>query len=97
METSRQIIEKGEFYEMRHRIKCFKDEIVEEIDLKYFTLLSDESDWIKDNDKLKTWCDKYGVKDYHDGNAFTNALRQNGWVCFDHYYVIMGNIKLRIK
>ena len=90
-------IEKGEFYETRHRIKCFKDETVETMVLNYFTLLSDKNDWIEDDQKLKVWFDKYDVDDYEDKNRFTDALIQNGWKCISHYYVIAGDIKMEMK
>ena len=90
-------IEKGEFYEKRHRVKSFKDEIVEELVLNYFTILSEKNDWIEDDCKLKAWCNEYGVDDYEDKNAFTDALRRNGWGSVFHYYVIVGDIKLTMK
>ena len=87
-------IEKGNVYEKRHRVKCFKDEIVEETVLNYFTLLADNSDWIEDDDKLKRWCGEHGLHDYKDRGAFLDALRRNGWKCIHHYYLIIGDIKL---
>ena len=87
-------IEKGEVYEKKQRVKCFKDEIVEETVLNYFTLLSDKSDWIEDDEKLKAWCTEYCLFDYKDWNALVDSLRQNGWENIYHYYLIKGDIKL---
>ena len=87
-------LKKGEVYEKRHRVKCFKGEIVEETVLNYFTLLADKSDWIEDNDKLKQWCDKHSLFNYKDRDTFVDTLRQNGWECVHHYYLIIGDIKL---
>ena len=87
-------IEKGEVYEKKQRVKCFKDEIVEETVLNYFTLLSDKSDWIEDDEKLKAWCNEFGLFDYKDRNALVDSLRQNGWEIINHYYLITGDIKL---
>ena len=90
-------MENREFYEKRHRVNCFKGEIVEEIVLNYFTILLDKIDWIKDDHKLETWCDEYGADNYEDSNLFADALRQNGWKSLYHYYVISGDINLAIK
>ena len=87
-------IEKGEVYETRHRVKSFKDEMVEETGLNYFTLLADKSDWIEDHGKLKGWCDEHSLYDCKDKDAFVDALQQNGWECIHHYYLIIGDIKL---
>ena len=87
-------IAKGEVYEKTHRVKCFKGEVVEAIALNYFTLLSNKSDWIEDDNKLKAWCVEYSLDDYKDWNAFVGTLRQNGWTRIHRYYLIVGDIKL---
>ena len=87
-------IEKGVIYEKKHRVKCFKDEVVEETVLNYYTLLSDKSDWIEDDEKLNAWCNDFGLLDHKDRKAFVDALRQSGWENIHHYYLIIGDIKL---